>query len=177
LQCCRPFTTDAFFSCMFRRTNMENRMTQTVCEILQSGQGGVALVVDNYLYKMDKKPIENTQHWKCSIKPGCPGRVRTTVDHPPLFLTAKPHNHEPDLNELRVKRIKAELCKRAREHPHISLQTVQFLLWHQCFRTRFLVLTWAWFEGKDNFSMSAQYDFFCLLSLFKCSACFRVCLL
>ena len=59
---------------------------------------------------------------------GCPGRAKADFSDPPLVESSKPHNHIPDEELLRSRKLKASLCVDARATPLASLQQVSVFL-------------------------------------------------
>ena len=87
---------------------------------------GVNLVYEEYLYKKDRS-YGGKQHWRC-VTAGCPGRAKADFSDPPLVESSKPHNHIPDEELLRSRKLKASLCVDARATPLASLQQVSVFL-------------------------------------------------
>ena len=84
---------------------------------------GVNLVYEQYLYKKDRV-YAGKQHWRC-VTAGCPGRAKADFSDPPLVTSSKTHNHIPDEELLRSRKLKASLCVDARATPLTSLQRVR----------------------------------------------------
>ncbi|XP_070180617.1 uncharacterized protein [Littorina saxatilis] len=95
-----------------------NEVDTGEAELVRYGQG-VSLIYANHIYKGDRA-YDQYQNWRCKNR-RCPGRVKTDLGIPPTVLRAKQHNHPPDREKAKARFIKAELCARAQDNPHIPV--------------------------------------------------------
>ncbi|KAL8622921.1 hypothetical protein ACOMHN_027042 [Nucella lapillus] len=77
---------------------------------------GCTLLYEEYVYRKDS--ASNRKHyWRCTTK-GCPGRASTSIEDPPKIIgSSGQHNHLPDSETCKVRRMKTELCNLAKQDP------------------------------------------------------------
>ncbi|KAL8602885.1 hypothetical protein ACOMHN_026845 [Nucella lapillus] len=83
---------------------------------LVRARGGCTLLYEEYVYRKDRAS-NRKRYWRCTTK-GCPGRASTSIEDPPKIIgISGQHNHLPDSETCKVRRMKTELCNLAKQDP------------------------------------------------------------
>jgi hypothetical protein len=95
-------------------------MTTTAAEFIPTNKGGRKLVLDGYLFVLNRKSTDRA-FWRCSNFKTCPATVVLSLEDA-IISTGKDHTHGPEKTKIEILKRTIALKEAVVKQPHRSLK-------------------------------------------------------